>query len=219
MQRHWRFGDMRGLGTWVICRRGDTSDVGTLGTQDWQPGACHRPSPTFPNHVGVRCACKDQSSPVTLAPMGAASPWAHGTAGYHWAEVWCTHDTGGPAGCRVGWHNAGALGTSSCCRHGPCAAVALPCLRPLLSPALPVSPRPQGWHRTQSSETQDSAPSLYSPGPERGMGETRWHRGDVGTGGVGKKMMWAGGQRGHSYGAQRWHSVGMGVVWALSARW
>lgn len=177
--------------------------------------------PPFPTTLGSRALAR------TRAPRSLQHPWVLPAPGDmvqqgaspHGAEVWCTHDTGGPAGCRVGWHNAGVLGTSSCCRHGPCAAVALPCLRPLLSPALPVSPRPQGWLRTQSSETQDSAPSLYSPGPERGMGETRWRRGDVGTGGVGKKMMWAGGQRGHNYGAQRWHSMGMGVVWALPARW
>ena len=136
-------------GLWRHEGRGDTGDVGTLGTQGWQPGGCHAPSPTSPSHVGDGFLMRRTGGPQSLwHPWVPPAPGdiVRQRASPHGAEVWCTGDAGGPAGCRVGWHHAGVPGTSSCYRHGPRAAIALALSAspPVPSPACvsPPSPSP-----------------------------------------------------------------------------
>jgi len=160
MQGHHGCGDARDLGVWVIW-----GHRGMWGR--WEAGAGSRA-------CAVACVVPrwGQGSPVPLAPMGAASP-------QDIVQQW--------ASPRVGWHHAGVLGTSSCHRHGPRGARALPCLCPLLSPAL----RPP----VLAQDTGLGTDPFIRPGLGAG-----WAR-RVGTG-----AGWA--QGGHG------EAVGTGTAWA-----
>lgn len=101
--------------------------------------------------------------------------------------------TGGPAGCRVGWHHARVLGTPSCHCHGSCAAIALPCPCPLLSPGLAPHPEQQ--------DTGLGTDPLFARAWVQD-GRDAWARGWRGHG-VGLGMAWAPRQRGHRVGTAR----------------
>lgn len=213
---HEGLGDMGDLGTWGMWGHWIWGDLGMWG--HWRPRAGSPAGatahlPPLPAMVGLGAPRSPRHAWVLPGPGDIVRQRASPRG----AEAWCARDAGGPTGCHVGWHHARVLGTPPRCHS--------PALCPLLSPALPVSPHSQGWHRTQSSETRDSAPTLYSPGPGRGTGETRGHgvgteaeraRGGHGHG-VRKKVMGARGQHGHGVGAEMVGRRG-GPAWARGWR-